>query len=279
MDARPISDTLAVSPQLQPDDIPAAKAAGYRAIICNRPDGEGADQPTFEEIETMAQAAGLDCRYLPVVSGKVQDDDAEAFGTALMEMPGPVFAYCRTGTRSATLWSLSQAKTLEPAQILEAAKSAGYDMAGVVRRIVNGGKTPTETADAAFDVVIVGGGAAGIAVASSLKSRKPGLDSAVIDPADIHYYQPGWTMVGGGIFDAETTAKTMGSLIPKGVHWLKSAVAAFEPKDNAVILDGCRVVKYNRLVVYLGRVVADDPVLRAGGRDSNWPMRPRLESA
>jgi sulfide:quinone oxidoreductase len=125
-------------------------------------------------------------------------------------------------------------------------------MAGVVRRIVNGGKTPTDTGDASFDVVIVGGGAAGIAVASSLKSRRPGLDIAVIDPADTHYYQPGWTMVGGGVFDAETTAKTMGSLIPKGVHWLKSAVAAFEPKDNAVVLDGCRVVKYKRLVVCPG---------------------------
>jgi sulfide:quinone oxidoreductase len=89
-------------------------------------------------------------------------------------------------------------------------------------------------------------------VAASLKARKPGLKIAVIDPAEIHYYQPGWTMVGGGIFDAQSTAKTMGSLIPKGVHWVKSAVAAFEPANNAVILDGCRVVKYDRLVVCPG---------------------------
>ncbi len=103
-----------------------------------------------------------------------------------------------------------------------------------------------------YDVVIVGGGAAGISVAASLKARKPGLEIAIIDPADIHYYQPGWTMVGGGVFEAEDTARTMGSLIPKGVHWIKSAVAAFEPKDNAVILDGCRVVKYKRLIVCPG---------------------------
>jgi sulfide:quinone oxidoreductase len=101
-------------------------------------------------------------------------------------------------------------------------------------------------------VVVVGGGAAGISVAASLKQRRPGLEIAIIDPADIHYYQPGWTMVGGGIFDAASTAKTMGSLVPKGVHWIKSAVAAFEPADNAVILDGCRVVKYDRLVVCPG---------------------------
>lgn len=252
MEARKINDQISVSPQISPDDLKAIAAMGFRSIICNRPDGEAADQPTYEEIKVAAQQSGLECRNLPIISGKVQDSDSDAFGQALMELPGPVFAYCRTGTRSATLWSLSQANTLESAEILAATKAAGYDMAGVVRRIVNGGKTPTDSADAAFDVVIVGAGAAGIAVASSLRSRKPGLDIAIIDPADIHYYQPGWTMVGGGIFDAETTAKTMGSLIPKGVHWIKSAVAAFEPKDNAVVLDGCRVVKYNRLIVCPG---------------------------
>ncbi|MCW9044348.1 MAG: bifunctional protein tyrosine phosphatase family protein/NAD(P)/FAD-dependent oxidoreductase [Pseudopelagicola sp.] len=252
MDARKITDQVSVAPQITAQDVQTIKARGFRAIICNRPDGEGADQPAFDEIEQLARQEGLTCRYLPVVSGKVTDQDAEDFAAALMELPGPVLAYCRTGTRCATLWSLSKAGDTPTADILAATKSAGYDMAGVVRRIVNGGKTPTDTGDASYDVVIVGGGAAGIAVASSLKSRRPGLDIAVIDPADTHYYQPGWTMVGGGVFDAETTAKTMGSLIPKGVHWLKSAVAAFEPKDNAVVLDGCRVVKYKRLVVCPG---------------------------
>ncbi|GAA6164507.1 bifunctional protein tyrosine phosphatase family protein/NAD(P)/FAD-dependent oxidoreductase [Pelagimonas sp. KU-00592-HH] len=252
MDAKKISEQISVSPQITAADVKTIAAQGFRSIICNRPDGEGPDQPSFDEIEAEAVKAGLTCRHMPVISGKVTDESAAEFGTALMELPGPVFAYCRTGTRSATLWSLAQAATMKPAEILEATQAAGYDMAGVVRRIVNGGKTPTDTADAAFDVVIVGGGAAGIAVAASLTSRKPGLDIAVIDPAGTHYYQPGWTMVGGGIFDAETTAKTMGSLIPKGVHWIKSAVAAFEPKDDAVVLDGCRVVKYNRLIVCPG---------------------------
>ena len=252
MEFRKINDDITVSPQITAADLPGIAAAGYRSIICNRPDGEGADQQTFDEIDAPAREAGLVARYLPVVSGKVQDGDAEAFGTAMRELPGPVFAYCRTGTRSATLWSLSQAKVLTPPQILAATKAAGYDMAGVVRRIVNGGKTPTDSGDAGFDVVVVGGGAAGIAVSASLKARKPDLEIAVLDPADIHYYQPGWTMVGGGIFEASTTARTMGSLIPKGVHWIKAAVAAFEPEKNAVILDGCRVVKYDRLIVCPG---------------------------
>ncbi|MCT4682335.1 MAG: TIGR01244 family sulfur transferase, partial [Roseicyclus sp.] len=252
MDARTINSGLSVSPQITAEDVKTAKDHGFRAIICNRPDGEGMDQPNFEEIETAAEALGLEVRYLPIVAGKVQDEDAEAFGKLLEELPGPVLAYCRTGTRSATLWSLAVAKTKPVADILAATQAAGYDMGGVVRRIANGGKTPTDRADAQFDVVIVGGGAAGIAVAASLKARKPNLDMAIIDPAAIHYYQPGWTMVGGGIFEAPKTAKTMGSLIPAGVHWIKSAVAAFEPKDNAVILDGCRVVKYRRLIVAPG---------------------------
>ncbi|MDJ0822395.1 MAG: TIGR01244 family sulfur transferase [Paracoccaceae bacterium] len=252
MDIRKLNDDIAVMPQLTPDQMQELADKGYRSVICNRPDGEGADQPTYDEIAKAAKKAGLEARYLPIVSGKVQDDDAQAFGALLRELPGPVLAYCRTGTRSATLWSLSQADRLTPPDILAATKAAGYDMAGVVRRIVNGGKTPTDEGDAKFDVVIVGGGAAGIAVSASLKSRKPGLSVALLDPADIHYYQPGWTMVGGGVFEAATTARTMASLIPQGVHWIKSAVAAFEPQNNAVILDGCRVVKYNRLIVCPG---------------------------
>ena len=125
-------------------------------------------------------------------------------------------------------------------------------MNGVARRIANGGRTPTETGDAKYDVVIVGAGAGGIATASSLISRKSDLSVAIIDPSDVHYYQPGWTFVGGGVFQARDTAKTMASLIPQGVKWINAAVAAFEPKNNAVILDGCRVIKYDRLVVAPG---------------------------
>ena len=252
MDLKRISSELTVSPQITPSDVDVLKAQGFRAIICNRPDGEGPDQPNFEEIRRAAEKAGLEARYIPIQTGLVRDEDADQFGAALRELPGPVLAYCRSGTRSATMWSLAKAKTLPMAQILGATKAAGYDMNGVARRIANGGKTPTDTGDASYSVVIVGGGAGGIAVAASLKARKPGLSIAIIDPADVHYYQPGWTMVGGGIFEAQDTAKTMASLIPNGVHWIKAAVAAFEPANNAVILDGCRVVKYDRLVVCPG---------------------------
>ena len=252
MDSNKITDKVSVAPQIAVNDIETIKAAGFKAIICNRPDGEGADQPTFEEIQKAAREAGLEAAYVPVQSGKVTDKNVEEFGAALKELPRPVLAYCRTGTRSATLWSLHEAVKRPLPEILAATKSAGYDMNGVARRIANGGRTPTETGDAKYDVVIVGAGAGGIATASSLISRKSDLSVAIIDPSDVHYYQPGWTFVGGGVFQARDTAKTMASLIPQGVKWINAAVAAFEPKNNAVILDGCRVIKYDRLVVAPG---------------------------
>ena len=253
MQAKAISASLSVSAQLHAADMVAVAAAGFRSIISNRPDGEGADQPLFAEIAAAAKTAGIEAAYLPIVSGKVSDADARAFGRLLEALPGPALAFCRTGTRSTTLWALYEAgRGRSPSDILATTKAAGYDMSGVVRRIANGGRTPTDAADANHEVVIVGGGAAGIAVASSLKARQPSLDIAIIDPADIHYYQPGWTMVGGGVFEAATTARTMASLIPAGVHWIKAAVAAFEPEKNVVILDGCRVVRYGRLVVAPG---------------------------
>lgn len=243
---------LSVSEQILPEQLTELKAAGFRAIICNRPDGEGNDQPLFGEIERAAQAAGIDAHYLPAEPGKVTDEQGVAFGQLLAALPQPVLAYCRTGMRSTTMWALSQSGHQPLPQIVEAAKKAGFDMKGVVRRIANHGRTPIDVAEVTHAVVIIGGGAAGIATASSLLARDPGLDIAIIDPADVHYYQPGWTLVGCGVFDAAVTARTMASTIPRGVHWIKAAVAAFEPDGNAVILDGCRVVKYQQLVVCPG---------------------------
>lgn len=101
-------------------------------------------------------------------------------------------------------------------------------------------------------VLIIGGGAAGIATAASLLARDPSLDIAIVDPAEVHFYQPGWTLVGCGVFDAAQTVRTMASVIPRGVKWIKAAVAAFEPERNAVILDGFRALHYGQLVVCPG---------------------------
>ena len=99
-----------------------------------------------------------------------------------------------------------------------------------------------------FDIVIVGGGAAGIATASSLLSRAAHMAIAVIEPADRHYYQPGWTMVGAGIFSAASTAKTTAAVMPAGVSWIKQAVTEFSPDDNEIgLADGSTAVSYTHL--------------------------------
>lgn len=101
-------------------------------------------------------------------------------------------------------------------------------------------------------VVVVGGGAAGIATAASLLKRRSGLDIAIVEPADTHAYQPGWTMVGGGVFEQEVTRRTMASVMPKGVTWLKVAAKSFQPDDNQVTLEDGSTLSYEALVVAPG---------------------------
>jgi sulfide:quinone oxidoreductase len=252
MNIKSLTTELSIAPQIATADIRGIAEAGFRSVICNRPDGETADQPLYSEIERAAKSYGLEVRYLPAVSGKVTDDQGQAFGVLMAELPKPALAYCRTGLRSVTMWALSQAGQLPLPQIIEQSAKAGFDLKGVVRRIVNGGKTPVEVVDATHEVVIIGGGAAGIAVAASLLARSPNLDIAIIDPADTHYYQPGWTMVGAGIFKAASTARPITAVLPRRIERIKAAVVAFEPELDAVILEGCRVIKYKQLVVCPG---------------------------
>jgi sulfide:quinone oxidoreductase len=252
MDIKILTKDLSVSPQITVDDVRVLAEQGFKSLVCHRPDGEGADQVNFAEIKAIAEEHGLKAVHQPVTSGKVTDKDAQTFKQLMSELPKPMFAYCRTGTRCTTVWALAQATEMSTVEILQTAKNAGYDMSGVVRRIVNGGVTPTQQADREFDIVVVGAGAAGVAVCSSILARKPDVNIAVIDPADIHYYQPGWTMVGAGVFTPEQTVKTLSSLIPKGVTWIKNAVSAFEPDKNCVLLDGCHTVSYKHLIVCPG---------------------------
>lgn len=104
----PVSDHFCVSPQIAPADIAALAQAGFRSIICNRPDHEGPDQPAFATIEAAARAAGLQARHIPVVPGQITEAHGQAMRTALAELPGPVLAYCRSGARSTSLWQAAQ---------------------------------------------------------------------------------------------------------------------------------------------------------------------------
>jgi len=101
-------------------------------------------------------------------------------------------------------------------------------------------------------IIIVGGGAAGIAVASSLARTGDSLDIAIIEPSEKHYYQPAFTLVGGGAFNPEKTVRDEKNLIPKGVKWIKQAVTGFEPVNNQVKLADESTVEYEYMVVCPG---------------------------
>lgn len=252
MTPKSLTTELSVAGQISPEDIAEIAAQGFRSVICNRPDGEGAGQPLYAEVRKAAKLAGLEMRYLPVASGMVSDESVEAFSAALDDLPKPVLAYCRSGTRSTTLWALSQGRKRPLNEIVSAGARAGYDLSSVAARIQNKGAATTGQPAASHDIVIVGGGAAGAAVAASLLRRKRDLDIAIVDPASTHYYQPGWTMVGGGIFSPDTTAKDMGAVLPRGVTWIKAAAAGFEPERNTIVIEGNRTVRYRHLVVCPG---------------------------
>ncbi|WP_345725589.1 FAD/NAD(P)-binding oxidoreductase [Qipengyuania proteolytica] len=105
-------------------------------------------------------------------------------------------------------------------------------------------------------IVIAGGGSAGIATAASLLHRRAGLDIAVIEPREQHYYQPGWTMVGGGVFDKEETCRSEASVMPEAVTWIKTAVSGFDPDAKTVALQDGSTVTYDLLIVAMGNRLA-----------------------
>jgi len=128
LEVKRINEQVSVAPQISVDDIGAIKAAGFTAIINNRPDGEAPDQPAGETIRYAAEAAGLTYYFIPLGREGVSPDMVEKTKAALEGSAGPVFAYCRSGTRSTTLWALSQAGKVPASEIISAAANAGYDM-------------------------------------------------------------------------------------------------------------------------------------------------------
>ncbi|MCP5203188.1 MAG: TIGR01244 family phosphatase [Pseudomonadales bacterium] len=248
-----VDDSFSVSAQITVEDVHALARQGVKSLICNRPDGEAADQPNVTEIEAAAAEAGLAMAYLPVVSGKFSSADVSDFLAALHSLPAPTHAYCRTGTRSITLWALGQLRDGRSSQeLLQVAAALDYDLSSALGLAPQAPAHQRPAGAAHYDILIVGAGAAGISVASSLLARVNDLDIAIIDPAEVHYYQPGWTLVGAGIFKQRDTVKTTASLIPEGVHWIKAAVGGFDPHNNRVTLEDTRPVYYERLIVAPG---------------------------
>lgn len=110
MDYRVITADYAVSGQITPEQIAEVKAAGFRSVICNRPDEEQPGQPPAASVQQAAEAAGLEFRYIPVVSGQIAPGDVDAMAEALDSLEGPVFAYCRSGARCTNLHAMVQGR-------------------------------------------------------------------------------------------------------------------------------------------------------------------------
>ena len=128
MELKRINDHVSVSGQIQPEDVKTLKDLGFVAIVNNRPDGESPDQATSATIEQAAHDAGLAYHYIPLGRDGVSPVMVEETEAAFEGSDGPVLAFCRSGTRSTTLWALSQAGKMPAQEIVAQAAHAGYDM-------------------------------------------------------------------------------------------------------------------------------------------------------
>lgn len=131
MDIRDVASGFAVAPQMAPADLAQVAERGFAAVICNRPDGEEADQPTIAAMREAAQGAGLAFHHIPVAGGAFPEAAIAAFRAVRRGTEGPILAYCRTGTRSITLDTLANPEGIDPQKRLKRAAEAGYDLSGL----------------------------------------------------------------------------------------------------------------------------------------------------
>lgn len=103
-----------------------------------------------------------------------------------------------------------------------------------------------------YQILIIGGGSGGIMTAAQLLKKDKKLSIGIIEPADTHYYQPAWTLVGAGTYDFDKTAKSMADVMPKGADWIKDYAATFDPENNAISTKGSGTISYDYLVVAPG---------------------------
>lgn len=261
-----INNQVSVSDQIQESDLQELANNGVDILLCNRPDGESADQPSLAELASAAKDLGLDVQEISFKSGEMNAGHVDLF-KAVLSTGRKLHAFCRTGNRSLSLYTAAALSAgAEPAELQRIASATGFDMSTVIAAYSSDASASvaadatTSSAKPSYDVVIVGAGSGGIAAAASIRSRNHQLRIVVIDPAKDHYYQPGWTMVGGGVFDAPKTHRDMQSVIPHGVSWLRHAVVGFKPSVNEVVLDSGQHIHYKQLVVSPGLVLDWDSI-------------------
>ena len=132
-DIRKVTDDFSVAPQITVQDVPEVARQGFVRLINNRPDGEAPDQPASAQMEAAARAAGLDYVFIPFV-GRPSPEQARAQAEAAETASGPVLAFCRSGTRSITAWSLGQAEAGRRSrrELVELGAGAGYDLSAAL---------------------------------------------------------------------------------------------------------------------------------------------------
>ena len=135
MQIRHLTAEVSVSPQIQVADLAAIAAAGFRSLVNNRPDGEAEDQPRSADLADAAARHGLAYRYIPVTPGQFDAVAIRAMAQALESLPGPTLAFCRTGTRSTTLWALQAVRHTDEDVVARIAGEAGYDLAALALRL------------------------------------------------------------------------------------------------------------------------------------------------
>lgn len=129
---RKIDDSISVAPQIAVEDVEAIKAAGFTAIINNRPDDEEGGQPAGQAIRDAALAAGLTYAAIPITHAGFSFPQIEAMADVLAGADGPVLAFCRSGTRSCNLWALAQAKGgMDADELIAKGAGAGYNLDGI----------------------------------------------------------------------------------------------------------------------------------------------------
>lgn len=247
MELKKLSEFLSVSGQVELHDLDAIASQGFKTLVNNRPDGEAIDQPARADLEAKATALGLAVYYMPLSAGQPPSPDLLVqFNAMLAQAPKPILAFCRTGNRSGQIYAAATAMPLSTAAQLH------------------------------HQVVVVGGGTAGLSVTQSLLKRDPGLDIAVVEPSRTHDYQAAWTLVGAGEFQQEDTRRSTADVMPSKATWIEQAVASFVPEKNTVVLADGRALTYDALVVCPGLklnwagVEGLEAALGRGGVTSNY---------
>jgi uncharacterized protein (TIGR01244 family) len=128
-----IIEDYVVSDQITEEDIEQLKEAGFKTIFCNRPDNEEQNQVTVKSIQDKAIESGLNFIHQPVIGGQISQNDIDQFSDYYDAAEKPIFAYCRTGTRSSMLWALSESGKRSIDEILRLTSAAGYNLSNLFR--------------------------------------------------------------------------------------------------------------------------------------------------